>query len=373
MPDGIDLKRIIDLDPETTVTDDDYTIVDSTTGGAKKFAIGQALGEIKDGLSDMGDRVTALEEGGTGSGLTEDIKLALLQIASKLAYIDEDGQDYYDALEEALYPPANLVSISAVYTQSGTVYDTDTLDSLKADLVVTATYSDQTTETVTDYVLSGTLTEGTSTITVTYGGKTDTFTVVVSARTVNLLYSWDFTDSLVDSVEGKTATTTATQGSTGLVFSAMNKYLELTGVFNRNRTYEIDVLSIDKTTSEYGRIFMVHDNSGTANGGSGYILTGTRKSGDIFYVNRAWESSAIVSNTQDPDGSYYNNSTLGFYVDDDGYVSVYKDGTLLGTSSTAFPTTLNGQNVYMGNGGGSGDYLFNSTFTGFRIYEGAKY
>ena len=52
MPDGIDLKRIIDLDPETTVTDDDYTIVDSTTGGAKKFAIGQALGEIKDGLSE---------------------------------------------------------------------------------------------------------------------------------------------------------------------------------------------------------------------------------------------------------------------------------------------------------------------------------
>lgn len=53
MPDGIDLKRIIDLDPETTVTDDDYTIVDSTTGGAKKFALGQALGEIKDGLADL--------------------------------------------------------------------------------------------------------------------------------------------------------------------------------------------------------------------------------------------------------------------------------------------------------------------------------
>lgn len=53
MPDGIDLKRIIDLDPETTVTDDDYTIVDSLTGGAKKFALGQALGEIKDGLDTL--------------------------------------------------------------------------------------------------------------------------------------------------------------------------------------------------------------------------------------------------------------------------------------------------------------------------------
>lgn len=72
MPDGIDLKRIIDLDPETTVTDDDYTIVDSTTGGAKKFAIGQALGEIKDGL-------TAVQEG----------KLPFFVVKNE--YIDNNG------------------------------------------------------------------------------------------------------------------------------------------------------------------------------------------------------------------------------------------------------------------------------------------
>jgi len=76
---------------------------------------------------------------------------------------------------------ATLVSISATYTQSGTVYDTDTLDSLKSDLVVTGTYSDSSTATITNYTLSGTLTEGTSTITVSYGGKTTTFNVTVSA------------------------------------------------------------------------------------------------------------------------------------------------------------------------------------------------
>ena len=76
-----------------------------------------------------------------------------------------------------------LVSISAAYTQSGTVYDTDSLDSLKTDLVVTATYDDTSSATVpaADYTLSGTLTAGTSTITVTYGGKTTTFTVTVTA------------------------------------------------------------------------------------------------------------------------------------------------------------------------------------------------
>ena len=123
--------------------------------------IEEDVATVKDGLSDMDDRVTALEQGGSGSGLTEDIKQALLQIAEKVAYIDEDGQDYYDDLYDALYPPVDLVSISAVYTQSGTVYTTDTLDSLKSDLVVTAHYSDQTTETVTTYTLSGTLTEAT--------------------------------------------------------------------------------------------------------------------------------------------------------------------------------------------------------------------
>ena len=83
---------------------------------------------------------------------------------------------------------AELVSISAVYTQSGTVYETDSVDSLKADLVVTATYDDSSTETVpsTDYTLSGTLTVGTSTITVTYGGKTTTFNVTVSGE------PWDY-------------------------------------------------------------------------------------------------------------------------------------------------------------------------------------
>lgn len=117
---------------------------------------------------------------GGGSGLTADIKTALLQIAQKVAYIDDDGQDYYDALYAALYPPANLVSISCVYTQSGTVYDTASLDDLKADLVVTATFADSTTQTVTGYTLNGTLTVGTSTITVSYGGKTTTFEVTVT-------------------------------------------------------------------------------------------------------------------------------------------------------------------------------------------------
>ena len=126
------------------------------------------------------------ESGGGGSGLTSDIKEALMQLAEKVAYIDNQGGTYYDDLYYALYPDApRVASISAAYTQSGVVFTTDTLDSLKSDLVVTATYTDTTTETVpsANYTLSGTLTAGTSTITVTYSGKTTTFSVTVVTAT----------------------------------------------------------------------------------------------------------------------------------------------------------------------------------------------
>lgn len=137
-----------------------------------------------------------------GSGLTDGAKQALLNCFAHVAWIDEHGQDYYDALEDALYPPATLVSISCVYTQSGTVYDTDSLDDLKTDLVVTAHYDNGTTQTVNDYTLSGTLTTGTSTITVAYSGKTTTFDVTVTHAT----QQFTITNTLTNVTNSNTAT-----------------------------------------------------------------------------------------------------------------------------------------------------------------------
>lgn len=74
---------------------------------------------------------------------------------------------------------AVLTSIEATYTQSGAVYENDTLDSLKEDLVVVAYYDDSSSREIQNYALSGTLEVGTSTILVEFGGKTDTFDVEV--------------------------------------------------------------------------------------------------------------------------------------------------------------------------------------------------
>lgn len=120
------------------------------------------------------------DEGG-GSVIPDNVKQALLACFENAAWKDTDGSEYVDALEAALYPPADLLSISAVFEQGETViYDTDSLDALKPILTVTANYDNGTSETVTGYTLSGTLTAGTSTITVSYGGKTTTFDVSVT-------------------------------------------------------------------------------------------------------------------------------------------------------------------------------------------------
>lgn len=284
MSEGITLKRIIDMDEATELTSSDYALVDSATGGPKKFALGGELSSLKEDFDDLDDRVTTLEQGGTGGGLTEDIKQALLQIAENVAYVDAQGQTYYDDLYDALYAvtaisvnpttvtlqtiggtqqltatttpsgagvswassntavatvdanglvtsvgygsatitatagrlsatcavvvaQATLTSISAVYTQSGTVYDTDSLDSLKDDLVVTAHWSNDTTSTVAsaDYTLSGTLTAGTSTITVTYADKTTTFTVTVSATSSAISMPLTIAKTIINMATGATS------------------------------------------------------------------------------------------------------------------------------------------------------------------------
>lgn len=133
--------------------------------------IGAEVSEIKDIVSEM-------------STISEPLKVALLQIASKVAYIDGNGEQYYNALYNALYGSVpTLLSISASFSPGGnTFYPGTALNDLKPYLTVTATYSDGTVVNVlSGYTLSGTLSIGTNTVTVSYRNKETTFTVNVSS------------------------------------------------------------------------------------------------------------------------------------------------------------------------------------------------
>ena len=186
--------------------------------------------DITQGIQKEIEDLEELQNG--GGGLTEDIKTALLQIAQKVAYIDASGQTYYDELEDALYPPANLTRITAVYTQSGTVYDNATLDSLRTDLVVTAYYDNSTSEVVTTYTLSGTLATGTSTITAAYGGKTATFTVTVTHATTQ----YTITNTLTNCSNSNSATTINEQTAYSGTLTASSGYIMSTATVTMGGT-----------------------------------------------------------------------------------------------------------------------------------------
>ena len=115
-----------------------------------------------------------------GGGLSTDAKMALLTCFQKVAWIDDQGQIYYNALYDSLFPMA--ISISVTFNSASHVfYDTDTLNDLRPYLIVKATLPDSTTEIITNYSLRGSMTVGTNIITVQYQELTDTFSVTVEA------------------------------------------------------------------------------------------------------------------------------------------------------------------------------------------------
>lgn len=101
----------------------------------------------------------------------------------------------------------SLTSITAVYNGSSVIEGTN-VELLRSDIVVTANYSDSTSEVVTDYTISGTISVGTNTVTISYGGQTATISVT---GTADIPYGLVTPDKFAQSG----ATTTNTFGSEG--------------------------------------------------------------------------------------------------------------------------------------------------------------
>lgn len=129
------------------------------------------------GISQLKEDLEQITQSGTGTGLTlEQINL-FDTMFDHIYYIDDAGGTIAGELIASLKAslPVTLVSISATYS-GGYVTEGTNVNDL-TDIVVTATYSDDSTKEVTEYTLSGTIVAGNNTITVTYKGLTTTFIV----------------------------------------------------------------------------------------------------------------------------------------------------------------------------------------------------
>lgn len=219
-----------------------------------------------------------IQVNGRGGGMTNAVKEALLDCFEHVAWIDDDGQVYYQALYDALYAKV-LSSITAVFEQGqAVIYDDDSLDDLKQYLTVTANYDDGTTAVVTTYTLSGTLNPGTSSIQVSYENKKAYFNVTVTHRPgvvtiTNNLTGCTTSNATVSMTEGDpyTATITASSGYslTGATVSITMGGTDITSTAYNNGTISIAevtgalVITITAVAVTLVSISAVYTQSGT--------------------------------------------------------------------------------------------------------------
>lgn len=181
----------------------DITLPAGGGGGGSSIAIDETLtksGQAADAKT-VGDRLDSLsEEIATlqTSGLTTAQINALDGMFKVCAFTKDDVSAEYTAFKTAFgitdsggETEVTLTSITATYDGGDVAVGTALSD--LTGIVVTATYSDGSTATVTEYTLSGAIAEGSNTVTVTYQGKTATFTVtgVAESGGGDIVATWE--------------------------------------------------------------------------------------------------------------------------------------------------------------------------------------
>lgn len=318
---------------------------------------------------------------GGGSGLTDEVKNALLACFRGVAWRgDADPETLYGALDNALNPPADLASISVVYS-GGTVDAGASLESLKTDLTVTAHYTDSTSETVTAYTLSGNLAEiGEQTITVTYGGKTATFTVTITS---DWEYVWDLTESLTDKINGRVAVASAGTGvdapaitSGGLAFTAATQRLSLGDIDLTGKIMEIDVASMNFIGNTANHIRFLTSGMATINNGAGPIIYRSGEGWQGYGMSGrsgTWSTSSWMSGRDRLDRNYFSGKKLRLVNNLDDSRELYVDDTLVGTITNL--TYANQYSTDVAIGGcttynqSQGDQCYNMVISGVRIKD----
>ena len=359
-------------------------VVDSTLTvpgrAADAKAVGDAIADIDSEIYDIEANGTILEikkdggHSGQPPALSDDIKYALLNIFSKVAYIDGNGQSYYNALESALYnneSTAGVSSISAIFSQGqNVIYDSASLNDLRQYLTVTATYDNSSTATVSGYTLSGTLSAGTCTITVTFGGKTTTFSATITASpttyVTNGLIMWlDGERNGTNGSHETTLTTWVDQSGNGWDWTNHGATVSSKSIVFENSAY---------LSREYqslpSNVAMMEVVVKRITGGAILLGFGLNKIGNI---NIASSNDRITFHVATGTSS---DSNVGFLLGDDNYIHAansegYLDGVQAETAGNSSSWQYEYPSIgrYLGSNGGADQYAFVGEIYCIRLYS----
>lgn len=202
---------------------------------------------------------------------------------------------------------------------------------------------------------------GSAIIKATVGSLFAECSVSVKLETRTLLYNWDFTKSLTDTVNGTTGTIigNATQDANGITITDASSGVDFGQIANTGTTIEIDLApdsTITKTTSN-GRLLCFAYGTGEANQ-HGIVWRATGKEWNAYFG--AWQTA--YSN----DVNFFSGKTLSACIHSDRTVSLYSDGVHLITTTG----TVNFNNRGYLAIGSVGSAAAGMVITGMRIYDG---
>lgn len=233
--------------------------------------VGNRLSELSETNVDKANSLWAIIQKTAFTEQLTDAELSAFKTAWGIESGGEVEPDEPTEPDNPDVPEVTLSSISATYS-GGDVLVGTALTSLTG-ITVTATYSDGSTANVADYTLSGTIAEGSNTITVSYGGKTATFTVTGVVENEPEV-TWEEV-----SVSNKSSATTYWYNEDGTELAKTAKARSHTSVFEEETEVKVTILvnSTQYTTFYIGAYDGTNDKAGyfaRAFGISGYPSEG---------------------------------------------------------------------------------------------------
>lgn len=204
---------------------------------------------------------------------------------------------------------------------------------------------------------------GSAIVKVTVGSVSAECAVTVDVDDRTLLYNWDFTNSMTDTVSGLTPTlqNNAAQDANGLSITQANAYANFGAIAKRGMTFELDITADSNlnTGTAHGRLLCFSkSNSALDDGvlwrGGNYNYWGT-------YLSSGWGKGQLST-----DPNVFSGKTMTTVINEDGTVDVYADTELLVKTNDVVDFESGGYVTV----GSSSIAAIGVTITGMRIYDG---